>query len=245
MRFRKALCNDIIVEVTKERMSDPYAVVNRIENIRKPVKTYSSSKINTPTRLKAKELLQKENTNSKKSRLECLLCQQLQAKYGSKKTGSELNTLIKSTIHEQLNRCTNIDSPEFLRQVEEAVATCAGQYKTEVLQERSRRTSRANQENPRSRNGSGTEQERSSSTLPSIHVDPNQWSVLNMIQSVAEEEKARREREAAEMKKIKFRDQLDQQLAVVERQKILAEEEKRRTREEFKKCVSRHVDTFI
>jgi hypothetical protein len=217
-------------------MDDPYAVVKRIEKGRKQVKTLSNSKLNTPTRLKAKELLQKETTNSRKSRMECLLCQQFQSKYGSKHLNSELNTIIKSTIHDYLARCTSIESPDLLQSVESIVAAKAEKYKSEV-HEHSNQTARiANQDFARSRENSGRGNELSRSG-PTVNLDANQWSVINAIQSIAQEDKSRREKEIAELKKSKFRDQLDEQLAFVERKKEREIEEKRKTRQEFQQYV--------
>lgn len=218
-------------------MNDPYAVVRRIEKGRKQVKTMSSSKLNTPTRLKAKELLQKETTNSRKSRMECLLSQHFQSKYGSKNPHSELNGMIRDTIHEYLTHCANIESPNLLETVESIVASKTERYKSEV-QERSIQSSRvANMEMSRPRENSGAGKDVRSSGEATTNLDPNQWSVINAIQSIAQEEKSKKEKELAEFKKHKFRDQLDEQMAFVELRKQREIEEKRKTREEFQRYV--------
>lgn len=209
------------------------SVINRLEHTRKsPNVSLKSKNLNTANKIKAKELFDKESLNSKKSRLECLLAQQFIAKYGSKQPNSQLNQIIKSIIHEAIMRTNDVENQRFLVTLERDVAEKAEEHKSMIQTARTESLQRSVSAGNEIRDVKANSLNASSSHNT---LNPNQWSVLNAIQSVAAEEEARKVRQVSELKKMKFRDELDQQLSLVEQRKQQEREEKNRLRYEAEK----------
>lgn len=221
-------------------MSDPFYVLDRIEKSHKPVQIYGKKNINSSSvRKKAKDLLNKEKMNTTKSRLECLLVQQFQAKYGSRQPNSQLNNLIKNTVHKFVQSHDDVSSNHaLLNSLENQISGQTEQYKADVTKrnEQSAREQQTFQMSNRHKNSTVLQSVdvRSRERTPPAEyaIDPHQWAVINAIQAASVEEEAVKERKLAEDKKMKFRNQLDEQLSQVEARKSLLLEEKRKTRME-------------
>jgi hypothetical protein len=213
-------------------MDDPVSFVNRIERTRKHAKTYSNANIDTSTKIKAKELLQKEELNSKKSRLECLLSQQFIGKYGSKQPNSQLNNMIKSAIKDYLRNCRSIDGdPRQFQALEHEVAEKSAEYKQTINTQRSEMVlARAD-----SREDRDARIDLSGDASKSQSMNPHQWAVLNAIQSLSVEEQARKEKSMMQVKKMKFKYELDEQLARVEEKKRQEADDKLRLKLEVER----------
>jgi hypothetical protein len=211
---------------------DALQIVNRLDSSRKhqiPLLSKSSQ----PNKMKAKLLLDKEEINTKKSRLECLLSQQYIAKYGSKQPNSQLNNQIKGLIHEKLMRTDNFQSPRFLSQLENDISDYSNEYKQQIIeQKQSARLSSRQNSLPSS---SISADPQSSSSLPSNLVNPNQWSVLNTIQLVNADEEARKAKQQSQLKKLQFRNELDEQLESMQRLKEKEKLEKLKLKNETEK----------
>jgi hypothetical protein len=213
-------------------------VINRLEGSarRQQQHNQKGAKFTSPTKIKAKLLQDKEELNSKRSRLECLLNQQLVAKYGSKQPNSQLNLMIKGMIHENISRSNNFESPRFLSTLESMIQESSAEYKQKIQtsrQENFQRSQSANNQMLSSGGPNGTDDAHRSAK----NLNPNQWSVLNAIQSVTAEEEARKARQLLELKKLRFRDELDQQLLLVEQQKEKEKLAKTKLRNETEKAL--------
>jgi hypothetical protein len=212
--------------VRDSSMDDALQVINRLEGSARRQQQHhhqKKGKLTSPTKIKAKLLQDKEELNSKRSRLECLLNQQLVAKYGSKQPNSQLNLMIKGMIHENISRSNNFESPRFLSTLEGMIQESSSEYKQKIhtsRQENFQRSQSANNQMQLSSSStSGSVNGNDDPNRSSKNMNPNQWSVLNAIQSVTAEEEARKARQLLELKKLRFRDELDQQLLLVEQQK--------------------------
>lgn len=217
-------------------MSDPFYILDRIEKSHKPVQIYGKNNINTNNvRKKANDLLKKEKMNTTKSRLECLLVQQFQAKYGSRQPNSQLNNLIKNSVHKFVDANDDVGSnPTLVQSLESQLKEQTEQYKADVT----KRNNEASQVKETSQLSDGRKNSsvqrmanQGERTPPSEYaIDPHQWAVINAIQAASVEEAAAREKKVAESKKAKFRIQLDEQLSQVEAKKRLENEEKQKIR---------------
>jgi hypothetical protein len=218
----------------KETNMDALQIVNRLDSSKKhhvPLLSKSSQ----PNKMKAKLLLDKEETNTKKSRLECLLSQQYIAKYGSKQPNSQLNNQIKSLIHAKLVKTDNFQSPRFLTQLENDISDFSEEYKQQVIeQKQSARLSSRHNSLPSS-SISADPQSSSSLSSSSTLVNPNQWSVLNTIQLVNADEEARKVKQQSQLKKLQFRHELDEQLESMQRLKEKEKQEKLKLKQETEK----------
>lgn len=209
---------------------DALQIVNRLDSSRKhhiPLLTKSSQ----PNKMKAKLLLDKEEINTKKSRLECLLSQQYIAKYGSKQPNSQLNNQIKSLIHEKLMRTDDFQSPRFLSQLENDISDYSNEYKQQVIEQKQSARLSSRQNSLPTSSLPTDPQASSSSTL----VNPNQWSVLNTIQLVNADEEARKAKQQNQLKKLQFRNELDEQLESRQRLKEREKIEKLKLKNETEK----------
>ena len=220
-------------------MTDPFYVLDRIEKSHKPVQMYGQKSIGSSSvRKKARDLLNKEKMNTTKSRLECLLLQQFQSKYGSRQPNSQLNNLIKNTVHKFVDAHDEVSSnPGLVQALEDKIRDQTEKYKADVIK-RNEQSSRAHetlQLSSRRKNSSVKsmdEKQREQEPPAEYAIDPHQWAVINAIQAASVEEAAAKERKLAESKKAKFRSQLDEQLSQVEARKQFALEEKRKIRME-------------
>ena len=224
---------------SRSNMSDPFYVLERIEKSNKPVQMQAKKKIkNSSVKKKAKDLLTKEKLNTTKSRLECLLVQQFQGKYGSRQPNSQLNKFIKNAVHKFIQSHDEIGTDRgLLNTLEKQVCEQTEQYKADIAK-RNGSTSRvqdALQLSSKHKNSSVESIGESligSEPTAGHSIDPHQWSVINAIQAATVEEAALKEKRMAEKKKLKFRQELDEQLSEVEARKRNLIEEKRKIRME-------------
>eukprot|EP00603_Paraphysomonas_imperforata_P002022 CAMPEP_0114427420 /NCGR_PEP_ID=MMETSP0103-20121206/8339_1 /TAXON_ID=37642 ORGANISM="Paraphysomonas imperforata, Strain PA2" /NCGR_SAMPLE_ID=MMETSP0103 /ASSEMBLY_ACC=CAM_ASM_000201 /LENGTH=505 /DNA_ID=CAMNT_0001596481 /DNA_START=125 /DNA_END=1642 /DNA_ORIENTATION=+ len=197
-------------------------------------------------RKKAREMLNKEKMNTTKSRLECLLVQQFQTKYGSRQPNTQLNNLIKNTVHKFVDAHDDVSTnPNLVQALENQIKDQTEKYKADVVKrnEQSARAQESLQLSSKQKNSSvqSMDNRHKLQTPPAEYaIDPHQWAVINAIQAASVEEAAEKERAAADKKKAIFRNQLDEQLSQVEQRKQIAFEEKRKIRletEQMKRTV--------
>jgi hypothetical protein len=172
----------------------------------------SPRELKNNTQKTAFNLLQKEEVNVKKNRMECLLVQQFIGKYGSKNPHSDVNDFIKKTIRQFVNSYDNIIQAESMlgsleSQIKDIVATMKQTRKTkkenEVLE--ARVNSRQNGNTPIERVKSGTK--------PTQNIDENQWPVINAILALSDEQRNQQAERAKEAKQIKFQQDLERQIS--------------------------------
>lgn len=186
----------------------------------------SPRELKNNTQKTAFNLLQKEEVNVKKSRMECLLIQQFIAKYGSKNPNSDINDFIKKTIKQFVNSYDNIIQAESMlgtleSQIKDIVSTMKQARKTkkenEVLEARV---------NSRQNGNTQTLERQKSGTLPTRNIDENQWPVINAILALSDEQRNQQAERAKEAKLLKFQDELNKQINENKKKAILDREEK-------------------
>ena len=179
-------------------------------------KTLKASQVKSKSQTTALEILKREEANAKLSRLECLLVQQYISKYGSKQANSRINSFIKATVSEYFHNAK--DS----RVIESELDGLENQIRELTT------NMRLQQQNTKAKTNEGPSSSRSTSAPYkktenndqngrqrnpfADSIDPNQWPVLNAIMALSDEEKQYMEKAQEHEKRIKFKEQLDNQL---------------------------------
>lgn len=185
----------------------------------------------------AYDILKATEQNAKRSRLECLLIQQYTGKYGSKNINSKINAFIRTTVADFLNSYKNINVAEsMLDTLEAQIREICGTMKLEASSKRmeilraqqtaaaQNNTDEADNSASYNKNGKGSAQNRTKT--PTLE-DPNQWSVLNAILALSDEEKERAKQAEIAAKKEKFRKELEKQRNDLQAAAAAKEEEKK------------------
>ena len=160
------------------------------------------------------KLLQREETNAKKSRVEYVLLQQYISKYGSKAPNSKINTYIKNAIKNLLLESEDAEvSEKMLESLEADIRDISEKIKSDILTQtlasskpavgsinHSMTSSLSN-----SGNNSRARTARESKEDPSHEVDPNQWSVVSAILAIGDEEQKIKEYQTLLSRKNNFK----------------------------------------
>lgn len=171
----------------------------------------------TKTQKAALMLLEREETNGKRSRLISLLEHQFVAKYGSKGQKSHINSFIKDTIVDFIDRYVNInDAERHISELESEVRDGAKRLRDELrgtmMQTRQEAAAAKDRSNP-STALSLSQMKDAGRTAPRLEdFSGNQWPVINALLTVTEEEQKRKEMQDRMKKKLNFRSALDEQL---------------------------------
>lgn len=192
-------------------------------------------------------LLQREEQNAKKSRLESLLTQQFIGKYGTKQPSSSINNFIKSTVTDFVYAYENVKVAEtMIESLESQIREITANMRNKIVTSRqekqqssdsgnvgnnARRGSKQDGSNPSSYSQSGAKQP--------TDVDPS-WALLNAVLAQEAEDKERSKRELSEAAKIKFRTELDKQRASVQQRQAVIEAEKVSAFEMVKRAKDSH-----
>ncbi len=179
-------------------------------------------------------MLQKEEGNAKKNRLECLLTQQFIGKYGTKNPKSEVNEFIRKTIRQFIN------SYESAFQAESMIGTLETQIREIVSNMKEVKKVRKENEAietqlQNQREASQSELKRSASGPKAQQINENQWPVINAILALSDEQRRQQEEKALQAKKLKFQQDLNVQIAENKKKALAAEEEKSRALQTNKK----------
>ncbi len=177
----------------------------------------SPDQLRTKTQKSAMEVMQREERNAKKSRLEALLVQQFCGKYGTKQANSSINNAIRSTITEFLEGFVNVnDAEKQVARLENEVRQVAESIKEDVRQRRlqSQMDSRGQEENSRpSTNQHGFYSQNQLNEEKVKLLKSVEWPLVNaVVSTVTEEEKKRKETAELNMKKLNFKSKLDEQI---------------------------------
>lgn len=204
----------------KERPSPLSPAIHLAEQIQlKSTNHKSSQQLQNKTQKTAFALLQKEEKNAIRSRLECLLVQQYLKKYGSKNPSSEINSTIRSKVNEFVNAYDDIREAEAnIGALEIHVQKSIASLKTIIKIEKVAKAAEAAARVP----NLGL-QPNSQSAPAEPEIDRNQWPVINAIMSVAAEQEQARIAEATRLKKLKYQEELSRQ---IERNKQVKEQSK-------------------
>ena len=185
----------------------------------------SESPNTSSTKRRAQALLKTQEIKEQKGRLECLLNQQFVGKFGGKAPNSRLNKLISDTVAEYVKN-TNTIEPESLEALESKLGYLTSKMKDEILTERNARNTarmvedqrRVEETRPRDRNNA-----RSDDRPPS--VDPKQWAIINAAMVVDAEDNERKKKAVLDKQKLKFKMELEQQRADLDRRKAAEKNE--------------------
>lgn len=185
----------------------------------------SSHGIRSPDQIKTKmqrtalQLMQREERNAKKSRLEALLQQQFIAKYGSKQSSSAINSIIRSTIAEFLESFVNVsDAEKDIQQLEQLIRVSTSQMKEDLVLRKKMESEQRRREDNEARRRYEEEARQQATIDPTTRVlkelTNTKAPMINAVVSSATEE-VERERELRQQKdkQIKFKLRLDEQLA--------------------------------
>ena len=162
----------------------------------------------------AMHLLQREELNAKRSRLEALLTQQFIAKYGSKRGGGQrVNSFIRSTISDFLHHYTDMKQAEDqIDTLEASIRETVNKMRQDIVTaKQSARNEDLRQqelqlelERNRSRGTSGHIETQSASVEPS-------WALLNALKVTEAQEKEDAKRKDMLEKRAKYKVELDAQ----------------------------------
>jgi len=204
------------------------AKLERGKEARKPLLKKESSLKNFKDKT-AFALLQREEQNGKRSRLESLLTQQFIGKYGTKQTTSSINNFIKSTVSDFVYSYDNVNVAESMIESLEAQI----REITVGMKSKSRDSlGKMQPGNGASRRGSRQDDGPDSSDSPSAHAGINpgaqpSWAMLNAVLAEEAETNELKKRLKAEQDKVKFRLELDKQRETVrERNSFVSLEKK-------------------
>jgi len=171
----------------------------------------------TPRKRKAKKILADNEIASQRSRLESLLVLQFCAKYGSSKPLSRINTLIIAAIRDYLHIQTDVN-PTGIAELEVIIKDLTLKMKKEQAEIRD------NMKVFQKKNDISKKQhyfdQTSTSQEESPSFDARQWSVMNAVMAVSDEDAVAKEKQLALAKKHRFKQELDKQLSDIERRKL-------------------------
>ena len=178
----------------------------------------------TSTKRRAQALLKKQEIKEQKGRLECLLNQQFVGKFGGKNPQSRLNTLIAETVREYV-RDTDTIQPESLEALEAKLSYLTSKMKEEIQSERSARHSARMREDQMKVEATHNRARvvQDSERRPS--VDPRHWAIINAAMAVDAEDNERKKREELTKQRLKFKSELEEQKADLDRRKALEKKE--------------------
>lgn len=215
-------------------MSTSTAKITKAINLIEPLRSKTASEPPTPsnpTKRHAMKLLEREEQNAKKSRLESLLTHQYIGKFGTKAPQSAINSYITARIHQFVSSYDNIhDTEADLPSLEEEIAQRTHELKHEIRQakESSRSSAQASRStsfkegNPDSNQantmnmGMKTLRDLAHSDNPKVN---SQWPIINALLKIDEEEQKQQEVRQKLMKQEKFKQILDEQLSYQEKEK--------------------------
>lgn len=161
----------------------------------------------------ALQLLQREELNAKRSRLESLLTQQFIGKYGSKQRSSRINQFIRATCSDFVHSYTNMTVAEsMVSSLESQIKEITAKMRTEItnLKQEARKIAHEKQNGVNFDSKVNKTESFQSSMSQSGNIDPD-WAVLNALKVAEGEERAIREKEEVEARRAKYRRELDAQ----------------------------------
>jgi len=211
------------------------AKLERNKEARKPVLKKEGSLKNFKDKT-AFTLLQREEQNGRRSRLESLLKQQFIGKYGSKQPSSSINTFIKSTVTDFVYSYENVSVAESMiesleSQIREITQNMRAKLRRGGEGDGGEGGNAEGGSGPgrRGSRGAGGAEYPGQSGLGGPHSPSNvapSWALLNAVLAEEAESKEVKKREKAEQDKLKFRTELDKQRASVQQRNAVVELEK-------------------
>ncbi len=160
----------------------------------------------------AMHLLQREELNAKRSRLEALLTQQFIAKYGSKRGGGQrVNSFIRSTISDFLHHYTDMSQAEKqIDTLEASIRETTSRMRQDIVA--AKQSARSEDRRQQQEMHLQLERQRSGEPVDSqgLSVEPS-WAVLNALKVAEAQEKEDKKQKDAIEKRARYKVELDAQ----------------------------------
>lgn len=233
-------------------------IVEAKRTSRKAPAHLSPLEVKTKVQKNALLLLEREEKNAKKGRLESLLLHQYLSKYGLRPSaGNEevvnaINDTIKRSIREFIESYVNVHDaepniPVLESEISEKTRKLKDQYKEEkrqrkLMEERKAQQEQSNAERLRLE-GEANKSLKDKKALEEFKT--NQWPLINALMTVTEEEKKRQEQKEFLEKQKKFKQALDEQLSFQQRQEELTRREKEEQLEKMKSIQQQHENDVL
>ena len=170
----------------------------------------SKNLTSSPTRSKARAILERENVNVKKSKIHSFLLQQLLTSFGTKKPDSRVNEFIKRAVDEYIAGNNDVTEAE-IQSLEAFVRNGTDKLKNSHITAREEQERQMKSEQ-QSRHVHVEESVRHRQPTPvnyADEVDTTQWTVVNAIMSAANEEQAEKEKQERDQRRMAYKKQLD------------------------------------
>eukprot|EP01036_Dinobryon_divergens_P026982 gene26982-35687_t len=187
----------------------------------------------TKTQRAALQILNKEEINAKRNRLECLLLQQLQAKYGNANIPG-VNEFIKSAVRDFVASHDNILAAEaMVGDLESTVRNGTAKIKDD---QKSKKTAQQAEEQRQLENSRNISRTLSAGNRRGNdkNIEGNQWPVINAILAISDEQIKQKEAREAEEKKLRFQEELRKQIQSNKSKLLEQQREKQMTLEKNK-----------
>jgi hypothetical protein len=183
----------------------------------------------------ALHLLQQEEKNAVRSRLESLLQQQFLRKYGSRNPSSQINMAIRANIREFVSSHEDIREAEArIGSLEQTIKETVSAMKSTIMRDKAQRAeSKSAPQVPRIGSGAALLNGHQDADL-----DANRWPVVNAIMLVEAEQKRLKEEEESRLKKQRYQDELARQIRLNEDAKQRAKEQKEKDMQNVQKTLS-------
>ena len=173
----------------------------------------------------AQRLLEREEANARRSRMESLLTQQFIGKYGSKAPSSRINAFIKATVHDFLHSYNNMNVAEsMIESLESQIEEITNNMKNEINQVRSdsRQQSQLQRQQEQmqlklmqqNQNQDKQQNSRRNSGAMTMNAQGNlepSWAMLNAISAAEAEAKEEAKKRLAHERTEKYKKDLDKQ----------------------------------
>lgn len=194
-----------------------------------------------------KSILDHEKNKEKKERIQAVLIQRLSAKYGAKHL--QMISFLVEEFMQSHDELTSSDLNILEKEVQNAVRLRNIDDMTSARLQKNSRDGNTNSNNQvEESNGNNKTNANGQEKKLTINV-PNQrppsgkeWQVLQVYQSILDEEKIKQEREKAKQSKLNFRKSLDDHMQQSQRLSSLEREEERQYAEHVKKDILQYEE---
>jgi hypothetical protein len=228
------LSDSVIKLQTGRSPFDLVRSINNEEHSKTPTKKGPQALTNKTQKV-ALHLLQQEEKNAVRSRLESLLQQQFLRKYGSRNPSSQINMAIRANIREFVSSHEDIREAEArIGSLEQTIKETVSAMKSTIMRDKAQRAeSKSAPQVPRIGSGAALLNGHQDADL-----DANRWPVVNAIMLVEAEQKRLKEEEESRLKKQRYQDELSRQIRLNEDAKQRAKEQKEKDMQNVQKTLS-------
>lgn len=199
-------------------LQNPLKIVEHMQRTKtsRPLKTTA-----TPKLQRARQILEREESNAKRSRLESMLVQQYVGKFGSRNPNSKVNQVIKNCVRGLLSDYGDDISNAQLDSIERKVREVAQYAKEDILtgiEEEKMQKTREEQQIRAERMAKTHNSAAQGSVEEERNCELNQWAVVNAMMAINDKEDRQKEQRKLQERKINFKKDLDRQVQMREAQ---------------------------